>query len=103
MSKVFDQPITIQKLDKSTEEWSDRFDLHARINKTKSDNEYLSAGSVQGKKYLTFELRYFSVLEDISYNTQLYRVMYRGRPFNIVDYDDFMQRHITVKLSGVLY
>lgn len=103
MGKVFDRPITIQKRDELTEKWGDVFKLHANINKTKSDNEFLSAGAVQGKRNLTFEVRFFKKLEDISYNTQLYRVVFQGIPFNIVDYDDFMLQHKTVKLSGVSY
>lgn len=101
--RPFDRPIIIQKIDEVTEDWVNVFELHARINKTKSDNEYLTAGAVQGKKNLTFEVRYFKLLEDISFNTQIYRVVYQDKPFNIVDYDDFMEQHKTVKLLGVSY
>jgi hypothetical protein len=38
---VFDRCITIQKLDELTEKWTDVFNVHARINKAQSDNEYL--------------------------------------------------------------
>ena len=103
MSKLFDRPITIQKINELTEDWEDVFKIHASINKTKSDNEYLGAGAIQGKKNLTFEVRYFKALEEISLNTQIYRVVYDDIPFNIVDYDDFMLHHKTVKLLGVSY
>lgn len=103
MGKIFDRPITIQKINELTEEWEDVFKAHASINKTKSDNEYLSAGAVQGKKNLTFEVRYFAAIEDIDSNKQLYRIVYKKIPFNIVDYDDFMLQHKTVKISGVSY
>lgn len=103
MNKRFDRPIVIQKLDESTEDWSEVFKLHASINKSKSDNEYLNAGAIQGKKTLVFEVRFFKDLEDISFNIQLYRVVYRGVPYNITDYDDFMLTHKTVKLLGVSY
>jgi SPP1 family predicted phage head-tail adaptor len=103
MSKPFDRPITIQKIDELTEEWVDVYKVHARINKAKSDTEYLNAGAVKGKRNLTFEVRYFKALEDISYNTERYQVVYQGIPFNIVDYDDFMLQHKTVKLLGVSY
>lgn len=103
MSKLFDRPIIIQRLDEDTEEWVDVFNVHARINKTSTDNEYLSAGAIQGKKNLTFEVRYFAELEDISLNIQSYRVSYRGVPYDINDYDDYMLRHKTVKLLGVSY
>jgi SPP1 family predicted phage head-tail adaptor len=105
MSKLFDRPITIQILDENTEDWSDLFDrpIHARINKASSDNEHLTAGAIRSKRTLTFEVRYFKALEAISLNTQIYRIIYQGVPYNIVDYDDFMLKHNTVKLLGVSY
>lgn len=103
MSILFDRPITIQKINEKSEDWEDVFKVHASINKTKSDNEYLNAGAVQNKKNLTFEVRYFKALEVIDHNKQLYRVVYNGVPFNIVDYDDFKLQHKTVKLLGVSY
>ena len=103
MAKVLDKPIQIQRLNTKSKEWETLFKLHAAINKAKSDNEYLSAGAIQSKRNLTFEVRYFDDLEAISYNLQLYRILYKGVPFNIVDYDDFMLKHNTVKLLGVSY
>lgn len=103
MAKVFDKPITIQKLNSKAKRWEDLYKVHASINKSKSDGEYLSAGAVQAKKNLTFEVRYFSGLEDISLNLQVYRILYRKVPYNIVDFDDYMLQHKTVKLLGVSY
>ena len=103
MSKLFDRPIIIQKLVESTEDWEDVYKVHARINKTSNDNEYLNSGAIQSKKNLTFEVRYFKDLEAINLNTQSYRILYQGVPYNIEDYDDFMLKHKTVKLLGVSY
>lgn len=103
MSKLFDRPIVIQKIDELTEEWTDVYKLHASINKSKTDDEYLSGGAIQGKKNLVFEVRYFAELEDISFNIQAYRIMYQGVPFDIADYDDYKLLHKTVKLMGVSY
>ena len=103
MSRPYDRPIFIQKINEITELWEDVFKVHASINKAKSDNEYLNAGAVQAKKSLTFEVRYFKDLEDISLNLQTYRIVYQDVPYNIVDYDDFMLKHKTVKLLGVSY
>lgn len=105
MSKVFDKTILIQKIDEETETWVNAFDksIHASVNKAKDDNEYLSAGAIQSKVNLTFEVRYFSKLEDIRFNLQSYRIVYRGIPFNLINYDDFMEQHKTVKLLGVSY
>lgn len=103
MANVFDRPITIQKIDEATEDWVDLYKLHTRVNKAKSDNEYTNAGAIQAKRSLTFEVRYFADLEDISFSLQHYRVVYQGVPYNLVDYDDFMLQHKTVKLMGVSY
>ena len=103
MAKLFDRPITIQKIDEVPEDWADVFKVHASINKTKSDSEFLNAGAIQGKKSLTFEIRYFGALEDISLNLQSYRILYRDVPYDLKDYDDFMLHHKTVKLLGVSY
>lgn len=103
MSRPFDKPIVIQKINETTEQWEDVFRVHASINKAKSDDEYLNAGAIQGKKNLTFEIRYFADLEDISLNKQSYRVVYQGVPYDVKDYDDFMQQHKTVKLMAVSY
>ena len=96
-------PIKIQKLDQATEEWSDHLRLHAlQVNKT-GGGESFAAGADQFHLRLTFELRWCRSLEDVVYNPQLHRLIYRGRPFNIVDYDDFKESHKTVYLVGEAY
>lgn len=102
MVKLFDRPITIQKIN-SAEDWDDVFKVHASINKAKSDNEYLGGGAIQGKRNLIFEVRYFAALEDIACNIQSYRIVYNGVPYDIKDFDDFMLQHKTVKILGVSY
>lgn len=103
MSRPYDRPISIQRINELTETWEDVFKVHASINKAKTDDEYLSAGAGQGKRNLTFEMRYFKDLEAISLNTQLYRIVYQGVPYDIKDYDDYMLKHKTVKILGVSY
>lgn len=103
MSRPFDRPISIQRINETTETWEDVYKVHASINKTKSDDQYLGAGSTRTKKNLTFEMRYFADLEDISLNLQAYRIVYQGVPFAIEDYDDYMLNHKTVKIPGVSY
>lgn len=103
MARVYDKPISIQRINEATETWEDWITIHASINKSKGDNEYLNAGAIQAKRSLTFEVRYFADLEDISYNLQAYRIVYQGVSFNIMDYDDFMLQHKTVKILGVSY
>jgi SPP1 family predicted phage head-tail adaptor len=103
MSRTYDRPISIQRINETTETWEDAYKVHASINKTKTDNQYLDAGSIRSKKNLTFEIRYFSDLEDISFNLQAYRIIYQGVPFSIEDYDDYMLQHRSVKILGASY
>ena len=96
-------PLTIQHMDPDTEEWTDLLHLHAlQVNKT-GGGESFSAAAEQYHPRLTFELRWCKALEDVVYRPQLHRIVYRGRTFNIQDYDDFMEQHRTVRLVGVAY
>lgn len=99
---MYDKPITIQVQDPETEEWTDALHLHASVNKTSGGSAF-NAGTDQYDASLTFKLRYVKALENIAYNTQPYRVVYRGRNFKVVDYDDFMEQHRDVKLVGEYY
>ena len=103
MVRVYDRPISIQRINEDEKTWDDVFKVHARINKSKSDNEYLGSGAIQGKRNLTFEVRYFKALEDVALNIQSYRVVYQGVPYDIKDFDDYMLQHKTVKILGVSY
>lgn len=99
---MYDKPITIQMQDQDTEEWADVWKLHARVNKT-GGGQALNAGADQYRATLTFEVRYFKALEDMRYNPQPYRILYRGHTFKVVDYDDFMETHQTIKIVGEAY
>lgn len=99
---IYDKLITIQTQDPETEEWADKWKLHARVNKTRGD-QALSAGADQYHATLNFEVRYFKALEEMRYNPQPFRIIYRGHRFKVTDYDDFMEQHRTVKMVGEAY
>ena len=102
----FDKPIIIEKKDEKTEKWGEFLKIHARVNKAKTgttSNEYLNAGAVRSQNTLTFEVRYTNLLEEIRLNTQFYRIIYRGYRYNVTDYDDYLEKHQTIKLLGVSY
>ena len=99
---MYDKPITVQVRDPETEEWTDKLRLHATVNKTGGGTKF-SAGTDQNNASLTFKVRYVMALEDLAYNTERYRIIYRGRTFRVVDYDDFMEQHREVKLVGEYY
>lgn len=96
-------PLTIQRIDPETEEWSDHLHLHAlQVNKT-GGGESFAAGAEQYHPRLTFKLRFCKELEDVVYSAQLYRIVYRGRTYNIKDHDDFMEEHRMLLLVGEAY
>lgn len=99
---MYDKPIKIQIQDPNTEEWTDKLSLHAAVNKTGGGSGF-GAGTDQSNASLTFRLRYVKALEDLAYQTQPYRILYRGRTFKVVDYDDYMEEHREVKLVGEFY
>ena len=101
---MFDKPIMLQVQDPETEVWTDMFpgNLHAEVNKTRGGSEE-NAGAGQYRASLTFKLRYTKKLEAIAYSPQSYRIRYRGRTFRVTDYDDFMEQHREIKLTGEFY
>lgn len=97
------KPFTIQVQDPDTEKWSDLLHLHARkVNKT-GGGETSSAGAEHFRPRLTFEVCWCKALEDVIYSPQVHRILYRGRTYDIQDYDDFMEEHRIVRLVGVAY
>lgn len=99
---AYNKPIVVQVQDPNTEQWADNLRLHAEVNKTGGGASF-TAGADQHRSTLTFRVRYTKRLEEIANGPQAFRVVYRGRNYKVVDYDDFMERHRDVKLVGELY
>ena len=99
---MYNKPITIQIQDPETEEWRDSLILHAAVNKTGGGSTF-NAGAEQYNASLTFKLRYVKALENIAYNTSAFRILYRGRTFKVMDYDDYMEQHREIKIVGEYY
>lgn len=99
---LYDKPITIQVQDPETEQWEDALNLHARVNKAGGGQSF-NAGADQYHVTKTFEVRYIKLLEYIAHQPQPFRILYREGTYKVTDYDDFMEQHRTVKLTGVLY
>ena len=89
----------IQKLNEENNSYSDYYTCHSQVNKT-NGNEYLIAGAVSTKNKFTFVVRYCEELKNLQFDTQTYRIIFNDIIFNIVDADDFMQRHKTIKIIG---
>lgn len=96
-------PVIIQKQDPDTEAWTDHLRLHAiKVNRA-GGGETFAAGREQYHPRMIFDLRWCQALEAIRWDPQQHRVVYRGRSFNITDYDDYMEQHLTVRLTGEAY
>ncbi len=96
---ILNQKIQIQKLNEEDNSYVDYYNCHAQVNKT-GGNEYLIAGAVSTKNKFTFIVRYCTELKDLQFDTQTYRIAFNGVIFNIIDADDYMQRHKTIKIIG---
>ena len=96
-------PITIQHMDPETEQWTDLLNLHALQVNRAGGGEAFNAGAEQYHPRMTFDVRWCKAVEPIRWDIQLHRIVYQGHTFNIVDYDDYMEQHITVRLTGEAY
>lgn len=98
----YNKPITVQVQDPETEQWTDKWHLHAQVNKARGGQSQ-EAGADQYRVSLTFKVRYFAALEDMRYNPQPYRILYRGHTFKLTDWDDYMEQHLEAVLTGEAY
>lgn len=96
---ILNHKIQVQKLNENTNLYEDYYSCHANVNKT-GGNEYLIAGAVSTKNKFTFVVRYCKELKTLQFDTQSYRIVFNDIVFNILDADDFMQRHQTIKIIG---
>ncbi len=97
------EPVTLQRMDPDTEDWVDVLHLHARQVNRAGGGEAFSAGREQFRLRLTFDFVWCKALDDVRYETDTHRLVYRGRTFNIVDCDDFMERRLIVRFTGEAY
>jgi len=94
-----DKSILIEKMDEKTENWNKYYSGHAGINKA-NGKEYVNIGSVISKNTFIFDILYHKKLEDIVFNTEIYRIKYKNRVFNIINADDYMLKHERIILIG---
>lgn len=93
--------IVLQQQD-ANKVWQTVCSLHAAVNRT-SGSERLDGGAVQSPMQMDFDVRYSPEVAQIRLATQRYRLLYAGAAYKIVAYDDYMETHRSVRLSGVSY
>lgn len=96
---VYNKVIKIQKLNLDTEVWEEFYTTHANINKA-SGKEYFNARTDITSNTFNFSVRYSSKLEDVMYNTEIYRVVYKDKCFDIKNVDNFMLRNHELIIVG---
>lgn len=107
---VYNKIIKIQKLDINTEEWTDYYIsdiakkekkpwVHANINKA-SGKEYFNARTEISGSTFNFKVRYCEALRDLMFNTEIYRIAYDSKIFNIINVDDYQLNHNELTIVG---
>ena len=87
--------IKIQKLEVETEEWEDYYTCFAEVNKA-SGREYFNAKTNITKNTYNFKVNFIEKLEDILFNTNGYRIIYKNKIFNIINFDDKQEKRIKI-------
>lgn len=95
----YNLPILIQKLNLDTEIWEDYYSTHANINKT-GGKEYVNASTNISSSTYNFKIRYCEKIDDLLFNTQIYRIVYDSRCFDIKNVDRFFENKSEVTIIG---
>ena len=88
MTRVYDKPVIIQRINENGV-WADWRRVRAYINTVKDTADSLY-----------FEVRYERRISEIFSKIEEFAIIYRGDVYLIRNYDDFQQRHLTVKLTA---
>ena len=93
-------PLTIEKMDDDGN-WSKYLNMHAmNVNKDRSYENY-EGGGEQDWETVKFRLRWNWMLAEVEFDKPTYRVVWRGKAFDIRGYDDYQYQHRTVELRCV--
>ena len=92
-------PILIQKLNLDTEMYEDYYFTHSNINKV-GGKEYTQAGVNISNLTFNFKVRYCSKMEDVIFNTEIYRVVYNNRCYDIKNVDHYGENKAELTITG---
>ncbi len=95
---TYNQPIMIQKI-KDDETWSDYHSCHANINKS-NGKEYYNASTNITSGTFNFKIRYCKKIDDIQYNTAMYRIIYKNKIFDIKNVDNKEMKNHDITIVG---
>ncbi|MDP4174136.1 MAG: head-tail adaptor protein [Bacteroidota bacterium] len=93
--------IIFEKLDESTETWNYYYECFSKVN-VAGGSEYLIGGAEQSKSITLFEVWYCEKLKELQFDTQCYRIKFRGAIFDIQPpVDNYMFRNVSLKIKAV--
>lgn len=96
---AMNKKIQFQKLNIETEKWIEFYSCYAEVNKA-SGREFFNAKTNITQSTFNFKVRYIRQLEDIIFNTNEYRIIYKDRIFNIVNVDDKQEKRLKITFVG---
>lgn len=107
---VYNKIIKFQKIDLKTEIWEDYYIsedaqknknpwIHANINKS-SGKEYFNARTEISGSTFNFKVRYCEALNDLMFNTEVYRIIFENKIFNVTNVDDYQLDHNELTIVG---
>lgn len=96
-------PVMLQRVNDETESYEDVKRLYALKVNRKSGAESFDSAAGQYHLTLTFRFAYTKVFEQVRFEPQHFRLVYNDQPFSISDYDDYMEQHLFVNITGVAY
>lgn len=92
-------PILIQKLNEETEKWEDYYSTHANINKVGGKEYTQAATNISGLTF-NFKVRYCSLMEKVIFNTEIYRVVYKNRCYDVKNVDHYGENKTELTIQG---
>ena len=98
------EPIIIERYNADNNSWQEFFRTRAiSVNKgtLSKGASYLQADTLQNQVAKTFKVRYGKKIAQIEGNCSQYRIKHVGKYYDLVDYDDFQEQHLEVRLLGV--
>lgn len=91
------QTVTADAIGNHAVTWTDYYSCHAYANLIAATEQNIAAQTVPTET-ITFTLRFCSLLSAL--DSTHFRVLFEGRPYNILRVDDVQYRHKTLKLTA---
>ena len=92
-------PILIQNLNLDTEKYENYYSTHANINKV-GGKEYTQASTNISNSTFNFKVRYCAKMEEVMFNTEIYRVVYKNRCYDIKNVDHYGENKAELTITG---